>query len=687
MGRGTVRFQVHTARDALPVADAQIDVYTPDSRHLYHLQTDGSGNTDAVFLDAPDKDTTMYPGGEAYSKYNITVKRNGYIAQKINGVEILDTIDSTQPIELHPEYTGAPLEETIDIPDNALKQDYYDNGRSPHDAPRQRVLHQVFIPQYITVHLGAPASNAQNVYVPFKEYIKNVAASEIYATWPVASLEANILAQISLALNRVYTEWYRVQGRNFDITNSTQFDQYYKPGQTIPNNISVIVERIFNRFIRRTGHREPLFASYCNGTTATCSGMSQWGTVSLANNGYSYLQILRRYYGNEIIIDQTNNIQGVTPSWPGYTLTPGATGSNVTRMQTYLNRISTNYPLIPKINPPNGVYGASTTAAVRVFQQVFNLPVTGNINQETWNKISFIYLAVTKLAELGSEGQRIGIGTTPPTEIIRRGSRGARVIQLQFLLNAIGMFYNTIPPVLEDAFFEANTENAVRAFQRQFGLNPDGIVGPATWRKLYEVYHGLDFGPGGTGDLPAYPGVPLRVGSYGPFVEFIQTCLNFLSTKYPGIPRVAVDGLYGTATAMQVMAFQKEFGLLPDGVIGPATWDAIMSAYSAAGGPVVPQPPPIEPPILPPPPPPIIPAYPRTPLRPGSSGNNVRVLQEALNRLSIKFPAIPKLTPDGAFGPITRSAVVAAQRALGLVTDGIVGPITWNAVMNAAAQG
>jgi len=217
MGRGTVSFDVHTAGDALPVAGAQVNVYTPDGRALYRLQTDANGETPPVYLDAPDKSTTLQPGGEAYSTYNVIVTHDDYITEIINGMEVLDTIEESQPVQLHPAYEGAPPSETIDVPGNALKQQYYDNGRSLNQAPPPRVLSDVFIPQNITVHLGTPASNAENVVVPFNEYIKNVAASEIYATWPDASLEANILAQISLALNRVYTEWYRVQGRSFDI--------------------------------------------------------------------------------------------------------------------------------------------------------------------------------------------------------------------------------------------------------------------------------------------------------------------------------------------------------------------------------------------------------------------------------------------------------------------------------------
>jgi len=657
----------------MPVAGAEVTIHSPDGELLYRLITDISGQTGGVSLFAPDRATTMTPGGEAYSKYDVTVRVPGYITETIKGAEVYDGLGSTQPIDLHPVYPGGPDTDTIVVPDNALRQDLPRNTDPPESAAAGAdPMPDVFIPSRITVHLGTPANTAaRNISVSFPDYVKNVTASEIYATWPQASLEANIAAIISVALNRIYTEWYRSRGYNFDITNSTAYDQYYKEGQTIPNNISQIVDRVFSQYIRRIGFREPLFASFCNGTTVTCPGMSQWGSVSLANSGFSPMDILRRYYGDNVELIATNKIADVAASFPGFVLGQGSSGSSVTRMQTYLNRVATNYPAIPK-STPDGVFGPITASAVRSFQRIFNLPQTGTIDRATWNKITSIYVAVTRLAELDSEGHRIGIGVRPPTSTIRQGARGGDVVQLQFLLNAIGTFYDTIPPVLQDASFGPSTTNSVQAFQRQFGLTADGVVGPATWNRLYDIYKSLGFGAGGGGGagtgIPPYPGTPLRLGSRGSNVELIQSLLNALADKYPFIPKVAQDGVFGPLTQAQVQAFQRQFGLAPDGVVGPVTWNAIMNALYGQGA-------------TPPPPPPATPPYPGYPLSEGSVGQSVKVVQAALNTLADTNSSIPRVAVDGVFGPLTRASVIAAQRLLGLMQDGVVGPATWAALV------
>ncbi|MCL2860231.1 MAG: peptidoglycan-binding protein [Oscillospiraceae bacterium] len=346
-------------------------------------------------------------------------------------------------------------------------------------------------------------------------------------------------------------------------------------------------------------------------------------------------------------------------------------------MQDYLNRIRINFPAIPQITNPDGVFGIETTNAVRAFQRIFNLTQDGVIGRGTWYKIVQIYVGVTKLAELTSEGQRIGIGETPPTSVLREGSRGHDVLQLQFILNYISQFYDDIPPVIQDSAFGRTTRNSVVAFQRKLGLTPDGVVGPVTWRLLYQVYKNIESNVGIItppsrppvipSPSPAYPGTPLRVGSRGNNVLLMQQYLNRISSRYPSILRLAEDGIFGVGTQSAVMEFQRLFGLNPDGVIGPLTWNRIVEINNSIGGPSIP-------PTTPP-------AYPGTPLRAGSRGNNVLILQENLNNIASRYPSIPRIAVDGVFGPATQNSVTQFQRLFGLTPDGVVGPLTWDRIM------
>jgi len=347
-------------------------------------------------------------------------------------------------------------------------------------------------------------------------------------------------------------------------------------------------------------------------------------------------------------------------------------------MQDYLNRIRVNYPAIPQITNPNGYFGADTANAVRVFQRTFNLAQDGIIGRGTWYKIVQIYVGVTKLAELVSEGQRIGIGENPPTSTIREGSRGPDVIQLQFILNFLSQFYNDIPPVIQDGVFGRGTRDSVIAFQRKFGLTQDGIVGPATWKLLYQVYRNTenDIGPVlppqppvTPPTVPVFPGTALRVGSRGENVRLIQEYLNRISSRYPSIPRLTEDGIFGPVTERAVREFQRLFGLTQDGIVGPITWGRIMDIGTSIGG--------GTPPTTPPP-------FPGIPLRVGSRGNDVSVLQENLNRVASRYPTIPRLTVDGVFGPATQNSVLQFQRLFGLIPDGVVGQATWDKIMSLA---
>ena len=351
-----------------------------------------------------------------------------------------------------------------------------------------------YVPQYITVHLGAPSANAENVTVSFPDYVKNVASSEIYPTWESAALRANILAIISFALNRVYTEFYPSRGYPFNITASTAYDQKFIKGRNIFENISQLVDELFTTYIRRIGFVEPLAAKFCNGTTVTCDGLSQWGSQALAEEGRDSMAILRYYYGDNIELVTNAPVRGIRYSYPGSPLRRGSRGEAVQRVQVMLNRISRDYPAIPKVYPVDGVFGAATEASVKKFQQVFDLTADGIVGSGTWYKLVFLYVGVLDLAELISQGQTYypsGGGSQPFPSVLREGDRGAPVKVIQYLLSVVGEFYSAIPEVAIDGIFGPATKNAVIALQRLAGLTQDGVVGARTWAALYRLYAGI----------------------------------------------------------------------------------------------------------------------------------------------------------------------------------------------------
>ncbi len=441
------------------------------------------------------------------------------------------------------------------------------------------------IPETVTVHLGAPSDNtASNVTVSFPDYIKNVASSEIYPTWPESAIRANIYAQISFALNRIYTEYYRVRGYSFDITNSTAIDQSFVYGRDIFENISQIVDDIFNSYIQRQGNIEPLFAQYCDGVEVQCNGLSQWGTVTLAEQGLLPYQILQYYYGDNINIVTNVPVEGISGSAPPVPLRYGFSGPDVQRIQIRLNRISNNYPAIPKIYPADGVFGRETENAVIEFQRIFNLATDGIVGNETWYRIEYIYNSVKRLNELDSEGLTLNeISSQYPNEL-SVGSTGEGVFALQYYLNYISNFVDTVPSVATDRIFGPLTEEAVRSFQRTYGLPVTGVVEELTWNGIYNVYLGLissiplEFREGVV--IP-YQGVVLRRGAMGEDVRVLQQYLNYISNVYTQIPKVSVTGNYGSATENSVRIFQELFGIDVgrEGVVGSVTWDAITSVY------------------------------------------------------------------------------------------------------------
>ena len=348
-----------------------------------------------------------------------------------------------------------------------------------------------FIPQQITVHLGPPNSDAENVTVSFVDYVKNVASSEIYPTWEESALRANILAIVSFALNRVYTEFYRSRGYDFDITSSTAYDQYFVKGRSFFDNVSRIVDELFNDYLRRPGFVEPLAAIFCNGTTVTCDGLSQWGSQNLALQGLNSTQILKNYYGNVEIVNNAP-IRGITSSYPGYPLRRGSTGPSVVVIQTELNRISQNYPAIPKVPTVDGIFGVRTENAVKKFQEVFNLTPDGVVGPATWYALIRLYTAVLSLSELRSLGQQFYANSWALNNPIRQGDTGVRVEHLQYMLSVLGAFIPQIPPLTIDGIFGPRTRSAVLAAQRLFGLPETGVVDSETWDEIYDQYSGIE---------------------------------------------------------------------------------------------------------------------------------------------------------------------------------------------------
>lgn len=453
-----------------------------------------------------------------------------------------------------------------------------------------------FVPETITVHLGAPASNAENVTVPFIDYIKNVASSEIYPTWDNAAILANINAQVSYALNRIYLEYYPSRGYNFDITNNTAYDQKFIYGRTIFENISDVVDEFFDTYIRRQGFIEPLAAQYCNGTTVSCEGLSQWGSQELAEQGFSDVEILRNYYGNDIEIVPDTRVISNSPSYPGFEIGPGASGDYVNVIQTELNRISQNYPLIPKIGEVTSFYGELTEEAVRTFQEIFGLAPTGVVNKATWYELIFIYTGVTRLAELNSEGQTLfGTSLEYPdratlsavneqvSDGIILGDDGEQVFVLQYFINVLADFYPTVPEIEMNGQFDAETENAVREIQRAFGLEVTGVVDEKTWNAIYDAYKGIVetvFVNGYTfpEDLLELGRDDLKMGMSGENVKNLQKFLNREAQDFPSIGKVAENGFYGRHTRWAVAEYQKIHNLPQSGTVDEDTRKHIVNA-------------------------------------------------------------------------------------------------------------
>lgn len=592
MQYGTLIMEITTAQQALPLAGALVHVFNDEGTVELNLLSGPDGKTEVVRIDAPDRELSLdfnYTG-IPYSTVHVTVELTGYVTTTYRDVQIFAQEEALLEVDLLTrERTSEEVpDEVIEIPQHGLTRALKRScGCSEVIQPEQSVapyvLDSPIIPKYITIHLGRPDSSAQNVQVTFKDYIKNVASSEIYPTWPQQSLRANIYCQISLAMNRVYTEWYRSRNYNFDITNSTAYDQYFVYGRDIFTTISKVVDEIFNEYIRKVNTVNPFYAEYCDGRQVWCAGLKQWGTVDLANQGRNAFEILKYYYGNNIEIIDTNRIEGVSGSYPGLSLRRGDRSNSVGIVQNQLNRIAVNYPNIPTTYPVDGIFGAGTEASVKAFQKQFNLTQDGVVGKGTWYKISYIYVAVKKLAELTSEGVEDRVPGVYPGTPLREGDRNVFVQEMQFYLQKVSLFTPKVPTLKIDSTFGRGTKNAVIGFQSLARLAQDGIVGQQTWNILVRAYRDtLKANPPADQLIPNYPGTALRVGSRGENVKIMQSSLNTINQSLGVMTLIQVDGIFGVATERVVRAYQVRFGLQADGVIGRQTWDSISAQLTIA---------------------------------------------------------------------------------------------------------
>ena len=436
------------------------------------------------------------------------------------------------------------------------------------------------VPNFITVHLGAPDKYAENVTVPFVDYVKNVVSSEIYPTWNYDAIVANTLAITSFALNRIYTEFYPSRGKNFDITNSTAIDQKFVLGRNIFGNISRIVDDFFYVYVRKIGNIEPLATKFCNGTTVTCNGLSQWGSEYMARGGSNFFEILQSYYGKNIELVYDAPIRNIKYSYAG-SIKIGDSGLAVKNAQVMLNRVANAYPSIPKVTV-DGKYGKSTETAVKVFQSIFNLSIDGVIGKATWYELVRLYVGLNRFNELNSLGQKYYDVSLAYPNALKFGDRGKDVKVVQYYINIIAENYGYLPLIAIDGVYGNDTVRAVKIFQRENGLQVDGIVGKATWDKMYNTVSAVN--KIGNSDYKvetelAYPGTPIRFGDSGTDVQYIQSRLNFIGKVFNSTIPVLETGYFGEDTLNSVKRFQQLYGLDADGVVGKDTWNELNQQY------------------------------------------------------------------------------------------------------------
>ena len=435
------------------------------------------------------------------------------------------------------------------------------------------------IPSEIIVHLGEPDESAKNISIPFDEYIKNVASGEIYPNWPIDAIKANVLAQISFALNRVYNEWYPSKGYNFDITSSPKYDQSFVENRQFFERISQVVDELFNDYLVKDNQVQPFFAMYCYGRNTTCDGLSQWGSVSLANQGKSPIEILRNYYGNVSVIYNAE-VEDNVRSYPGFVVEVGTAGDFVRLLNQELNRIGQNYPAIPVVLNDSPYFTIETENAVKKFQEIFNLPITGKVDKSTWYRIRYLYNAVKKISDLYSEGISIDEATLLFNKTLKLGDSGQYIRTLNYLLNVVSYFDSSLPFLdLSGDVFSEDTKEVVSAFQKKYNLDNDGVVDRDTWSVLREVYRQT------IRNVPSeyytvlnefYPGRFLSKGMTGDDIINLQKFLYVICKNNGGIPGVIINGIFDDLTEQSVKAIQKKYGLEENGVVSPSVWYRIV---------------------------------------------------------------------------------------------------------------
>lgn len=442
-------------------------------------------------------------------------------------------------------------------------------------------LNAPYIPRNIVVHLGTPGDDGVNITVDFVSYIKNVASSEIYPTWPDSALRANIYAIITFALNRVYTEYYRSRGYSFDITNNTQYDQAFVRGREIFEPISKIVDQIFDSFVVKDGQVQPYYTQYCSGRGTTCKGLSQWGTVTLAENGLTPYQILRNYYGN-VGIKTNVAVRPNVESYPGRALRLGSGGEEVRIIQRQLNRIRENFPAIPKIPNTDGIFSQSTRDAVVKFQEIFNLTPDGIVGRVTWYKIKNLYNGVKNLNDLQTEGLTTEEISRKFDTSLKQGSTGNPVKLMQYYLRFIDFFNNRLNQIDIDGIFGSRTRNAVIDFQRRYSLAQDGIIGRDTWNKIIDVYNSI------LNDLPneykpfrymIYPGYILTLGQRGEYVRQLQLFLRAVASVNSQVRNLTADGIFGKDTEASVKSYQRYRGFNQTGYVDANLWEDLRQDF------------------------------------------------------------------------------------------------------------
>ena len=431
------------------------------------------------------------------------------------------------------------------------------------------------IPNTITVHLGKPNDNSKNITIPYTSYIANVASSELYPTWPKNALIANILAINSFTLNRIYNEWYRSKGYNFDITSSPIYDQAYTENKAIYSNISDIVDDIFNDYVNKKNQVQPFFTTYCDGRNTTCNGLSQWGSVSLANQGKTALDILKYYYGNDITLTIDAPVSDNTEGYPGYEIGLGSVGNPVLLIERDLKRIKQNYPAIPTITDTLGIYTEEVENAVKKFQEIFSLPITGIVDKATWYKIKYVYTSVKKLADLYTEGLSPKEATLAYNDELKYGDTGIEVEFIHYFLDALAFLDPDIPRLRTNSIYNNDTITMVKAFQEKYGLPITGIFTYQDFKVLKTIYDKiLKSYPKEYQDYidTLYPDYFLMLGSTGEDVKRYQRFLLKICRYDKSIPGVRVNGIFDELTEKSVKKIQNDNNLEINGLVGPFTW-------------------------------------------------------------------------------------------------------------------